>query len=92
MDTATFKAQFPEFATTPDALVSIFLVNAAAQLDTTVWGSYLDQGIAYKAAALLAASPNGQSMARIASDPTRSTYSVRFDEMVRIVTTGMRVF
>ena len=94
MDLATFRAQFPEFkpTTVPDALVNVFLAVATGELDSDVWGTDLDQGIAYRTAALLAASPNGQGMARVTSDPTVSTYSLRFDELRRIATLGMRVF
>lgn len=93
MDLTTFRVQFPEFArTTSDVLVTQMLTAATEQLDPGVWGSTYDQGHGYLTAALLSASPSGQSMARVTGDQTHSTYQVQFDRLRAQVAVGLRVF
>lgn len=53
-DTATFKTRFPEFSTTADARVQLFLDDAALHMDSlNKWLTFYDVAQAYYAAHLL---------------------------------------
>jgi len=44
-DLATFRADFPEFATTPDARVTFWLTLSAKMLNAERWADLLDHGM-----------------------------------------------
>lgn len=87
----SFRAQYPEFRGITDGAVTAALSDAAVAIDPVVWGVLYDRGVGLKCAALLSLSPNGAA-ARLATDPTQSTYQVEFDRLVDIVGLGLRVF
>lgn len=83
LDLAGFRALFPEFKTAPDPLVQSRLDQAALRVDTSVFGTRINEGHGLKAAHLLAISPYGQ-MARMSSKAGDSTYNVQYRELVTI--------
>jgi len=83
MTVTEFTTRFPEWEEIAEArpeLIEAALADAAQFVDAVVWGSRYAAGLAYKAADLLAGGPFGEN-ARLKADPTKTTYSVRFDEM-----------
>jgi hypothetical protein len=83
MTLAQFVARFPEWEEIAEGrpeVIEAALADAAQFVDATAWGSRYDAGLAYKAADLLSKGPFGEN-ARLKADPTKSTYSVAFDEM-----------
>jgi Protein of unknown function (DUF4054) len=87
---ADFRSRFPEFEKAPDALVNSKLSDASDQLDHTVWGSILDQGVGYLAAHLLSRSPWGQQ-ARLDAKDRKTTYLEAFQELQARVGAGGRL-
>ena len=59
---AQFKTRFEEFATASDDLVDACLTDAAGQMNADVWGDLYDQGVALRAAHILALSPFGMGL------------------------------
>lgn len=91
MDRPTFRAQYPEYATAPDALVDAYLARATARVDAGVWGALKDEGIGLLTAHLLALAPNGQ-FARLQSNKGETTYGKEYDRLViQVATMAYRV-
>lgn len=99
-----FRAQFPEFASVSDPLITTFLGAASLELDVTVWGQYgqlgqpmtkTDQGQMYLAAHKLAVSPYGQAAKTVVNGRkqgyARTSYGEEFMLLQRGVTGGFRV-
>lgn len=71
-----FRAEFPEFNTVSDVLVTAKLAAAALEMDNCVWGAFgqpggpntkADQGQMYLAAHKMAVSPFGQNSKTVAT-------------------------
>lgn len=73
MDTATFRARFPEFRAASDTLVDAVITEATARIASETFGDLTDTAIGYLAAHLLATSPLGASQ-RLEDDKTETTY------------------
>jgi hypothetical protein len=86
----TWRTQYPEFASAPDALVQAYLDRALARIDASVWGTLADQGQGLLAAHTLALAPNGQ-FARLTSEKGETTYGRQFARLEAQVTIGLRV-
>lgn len=92
-DAAEFKEAFPEFSRAPDTLVESRIELASQRLGA-VWQENDErhtQGILWKAAHLLATSPNAREMALV-SDDGSSIYEREFMSLQRSVTAGRRAF
>lgn len=59
---AQFRAEFPELALAPDALIQRKLDAAATRCRAQTWGRLQEQGVLYLAADLLARSPEARRM------------------------------
>lgn len=81
---ASFRTLFPEFKTAPDTLVQSRLDQAELSIDSAVWRGRSGEGQAYLAADLLVTSSAGH-MSRQSPDKQQSTYRVRYDELLTIV-------
>ena len=57
----TFKAALPEFEPISDARVTTALTDAAAQVDSRVFGDLTDRAVSLLAAHQLAVGPSGQA-------------------------------
>ncbi len=90
MTLTEFKIQFPEFRSVPDPLLTATLAASALEHSAEVWGTLLDQGIAYLAAHKLALSPYGNT-AKLAGANGSSTYYSHWGDLVRKVAQGYRV-
>lgn len=62
-DLATFRVLFPEFASVPDATVTLWLDDTDSTLSDTAWGDCRDKAILYYVAHIIALSQNAQSEA-----------------------------
>lgn len=82
-DRAAFRAAFPEFAQTPDALVDVKLAEATATHRPLVWSDPVirDLGILYKTAGLLALSPGAKCLRMSDTDSPDSIYQKRWAEL-----------
>lgn len=89
VDTATFKAKFPEFENAPDAVVDAFITDAVVLCPDDVWGDFTDMGVELHTARSLALSPMGRGM-ELGSDGM-TVYDGRLAELRRIVSIGGRV-
>ena len=85
---ANFKAIFPEWASTPTAIVESRIAMATPRTPSDVWGDLRPQGIAYLAAHLLAQLPGSKDM-RL-KDGT-SVYGEERRRLETIVSSGWRV-
>ena len=83
-----FKAQFPEFRTTPDAVISRGLSDALLQINVSLWGTKADLGQKYLAADLIALSPPGEK-ARLKKNENITTYEKVYNRLKMQVTVGV---
>ena len=81
LSVTVFRAQYPEFAQTPEELVQAKLDDAETQIDETVWGDKAAHGHGLLAADLLAAA----GYSREAAGERRTNYGARFDRIASIV-------
>lgn len=88
---ADFRAKYPEFSTAQDALVTLFLNDAAERLDTFIWGIYLDKGHGLLTAHLLQIAPNGV-FSRLDTDKAESTYGAEYQRLLVQVSSCIRTF
>jgi len=58
---AEFKIRFPEFDSTPDATVQLFLDDAVVMLNESYWGEKYDLGISYYTAHCLSLASKSSS-------------------------------
>lgn len=91
LDAASFLVRFPEFSNVDTTQIEARIADAAAKVNSTVWGDELDHGQALWAAHLLSLSPAGQQ-ARLVGDTTQTTYGRAYEEAAVRLTAGMRVF
>lgn len=89
MTLTEFKTQFPEFRSVPDPMLTAHLNAAALECSEEVWGTLLDQGIAYLAAHKMALSPYGNT-AKLSNASGGSTYFTHYADLVRKVAQGCR--
>lgn len=68
--TADFKARFPEFGSTPDATIQIYLGDACGYLDAAAWGECWTRAVLYYTAHLLTISQRATSQASSGSAGT----------------------
>lgn len=85
-----FKAEFPEFANTENALIQSRLTMATARVNSTVWGSRQNDGIKMLAAHLIALSPLGEQ-AKLKHENRGTIYGDQFEAMKSEVAFGFRV-
>lgn len=88
---ADFRAQYPEFATAPDDLVSRFLADTLQELNAATWGTYLDKGHGLLTAHRLSLAPNG-AMSRLDPKETQTVYWQAYSDLRNAVTACLRVF
>ncbi len=100
---AQFRAQFAEFNSISDVLVTTMMGAAVLEIDTSVWGALgqlggpmtkADQGQMYLAAHKLAVSPFGQNAKTLYNNKRgyqRTTYGTEFELLQRGVVSGYRV-
>ncbi len=84
-----FKAEFPEFRATDDALIQAKLNQAARRIHAPVWGDMADDGVMFLAAHLVSISPTGEHARLKPGEETQ--YEKEWNRMKREVTTGFRV-
>lgn len=78
----TFRARWPEFTATPDALVQPALDEAARSVDPRLFAAQTDDAVGWLAADLIARSPGGENARLVAKDGT-TTYGDRFRVIAR---------
>lgn len=92
-DAATFKARYPEFAPTPDALVTATLADATARIDSRLLSTAnFNAAVGLLTAHLLSISPFGQQ-ARLEGEKepsggTGSTYNSELKRLLRLAGGG----
>lgn len=91
MDLATFRAEYPEFATASDTLVEAKLARAEVQVDAAMYGDRYEQAHGLLTAHLICIAPGGQ-FARLVADNLKTTYGADFDDLRDAATTAVRVF
>lgn len=90
LDPETFKASFPEFKSTADELIQAQLDRAARHCDASVYLDKHEDAVLYRAAHLLALSPQGAAAKMVNKDGT-TTYEKHFNEIRSEVGAGFRV-
>lgn len=85
-----FRAQFPEFRTTPQAVIERGLSDALVQMNAAEWGDRLDAGQKYLAADLIASGPLGEK-ARLKKDNQQTVYRRKYMDLMRASIGGFRV-
>jgi len=83
MEAAAFLDRFPEFETTAEAQLTAVLVEAAAAIDTEIFGGRYDDAHGLLTAHLLWTSPFGVSL-RMEGDPSPPEKSRYFQEFAKI--------
>ena len=86
----TLIARFPEFTSTPEALVNASIADAILQVDSDYYGTKADMAITYLAAHLIALNPLGE-MARLDKKGEKTIYLLLFDKVKRSLGAGLRV-
>lgn len=81
---------FPEFASAPDALVTVRLGWATLRTPLEIWNTLQEQGIAFLTAHYLAILPNAKDM-RKGEKPGDSMYLRERENLELIVSSGFRV-
>ncbi len=82
MNTAEFRARFPEFDNVDDCLIERHVADAVAELDQGHLGKLYDACVCYLAAHRLTLSPLGQA-ARLAPKDGVTTYLTHYRDLVR---------
>lgn len=90
MDYPTFIARRPEFSQVQAIYVNASLVDAAEQMDPTVWGAKFDQGQMWLAADLLTTSPYGGAT-RMVAGQGKSWYREQYDRLLESLCLGVMV-
>lgn len=90
LTTAEFRDRYPEFANTPETLVSWSLDNAYASTPANVWGCRQDEGAALLCAHNLALSPMARDM-RLADADGDTLYGKRRAFLEQVVASGNRI-
>ena len=85
-----FKLSFPEFRSTADELIQAQLDRAARHCDPLVYLTKHEDAVMYRAAHLLALSPQGAAARLVGADGS-TTYQIHFDEIRRELGAGWRV-
>jgi hypothetical protein len=91
----TFLARFPEFADELEdggkEALNLTLKAAESELNPTLWGNLLEEGVLYLAADKLMRSRVGEQL-RDPDDPAaKSVYAIEFERLCRVVSMGARV-
>lgn len=87
---ATLIARFPEFASTPEALVTSSIADAELMIDRPYFGSKADVAVTLYASHLIAINPLGE-MARLDKKGEETTYLIAFERVKRSIGVGCRV-
>lgn len=82
LDAATFKTFLPEFRSTGDAQIALVLTEAAKGVDAELFGETYEQAVFYRAAHMLALSPQGQS-AKLVATLGGTTYQKHYERLCR---------
>lgn len=90
MNLATFRVEYPELATAPDALVNTKLASAARSIDSDLFGDRYDDAHGLLAAHLICLSPYGKN-ARLSSKEGKTTYGERYEQIRFEVTPSIMV-
>lgn len=83
MDRATFRAQYPEFDATPDALVDAKLADATRRTDADAFGEDADAAIGLYAAHLLEISPQGRPARKEGADKGEDLYYLEWKRLAQ---------
>ena len=86
---AQFTTRFPEWQGVDGKYILSHLNAAALEIDADVWGKRADEGTLYLAAHMMSTSPTGNG-ARLV-DGSGSAYELRYQYLVRLVSSGYRV-
>lgn len=86
----TLIARFPEFTSTPEALVDACIVDAALMVDEDYYGTKADMAVTFLAAHYIAMNPLGE-MARLDKKGEKTTYLVLYESVKRSLGAGCRV-
>lgn len=78
INAAYIKARFPEFATTDDDFINLFIPEAARYVSSRIWGAKTDFATAVYTAHLLALLGSGTS-----GGPTGPVKSVKVGDLMR---------
>lgn len=89
MTPAEFKALFPEFSKTPDALVQSRLNWAELRTPLAIWGDKLEQGVGLLAAHFLTLLPQAKDL-RKGEQPGATMYMRERARLNKIVSSGFR--
>lgn len=81
-DVASFKAAYPEFEATPDAIVLRALTDATKSNDPAVFGSKIDRAVALTTAHDLSLSSFG-TQSRLGTDSARTTYLAEWERLAQ---------
>ncbi len=85
----TFRARWPEYGPTSDALITSAITDAGVRVDARLFGDETDAAVGLLAAHLLAISPQGAGMNRMATGDKAddqdgdSTYNAEFKRIAR---------
>lgn len=85
-----FKAEFPEFDNTENAVIQSRLSMASRQINATVWGAKTNDGIKMLAAHLIALAPLGEQ-AKLRHENRGTIYGDQYEALKAQVAYGFRV-
>jgi hypothetical protein len=91
----SFLARFPEFAESLEEggreVITLTLNAAALELNPSLWGSLLEEGILYLSADKLIRSRLGEQLRDPDEPAAKSVYAIEFERLCRVVSMGARV-
>lgn len=90
VDRASLIVRFPEFTSTPSALVTACIAEAELLVDRAYYGTKADMAVTHFAAHLVAINPLGE-MARLDKKGEKTTYLLSFQRIMRSTGAGFRV-
>lgn len=88
---ASLIANHPEFTGAPTAMVSGAISKATNSVEESMFKETYDEAVELLACHKLALSPYGQQARMVSADGATTTYSVQFDQLARVASTGFRV-
>ncbi len=80
---ATLVERWPEFAPTPSAVVTSAIAEADRRTNASIFGDRRDDAVGLLACHLLAASPQGQGLARLEATTSSSLESTAYGRELR---------
>lgn len=85
-----FRARFPEFAKTSDALIQSQMDGAALECNEDSYGNLYSEAVLYLTAHRIASSPYGQT-SRSKDAGKTTTYQINFERIQALTDVGLRV-